>query len=163
MKIVVIFLFMTAFLMNVSAQLFPTIDPHYPRPGAVWVIKASPRIVPYISIMGGPMKDVGMSIKVSGGAGFRLNPEKGRKATCRILLGTNHTNLWNEKYEAQYVRRYSLEAGVMITEGRLSVLALTDPLMSTRRTFYPETRFGASWRFGKSCLERSEKYKFRCL
>ena len=147
MKPLLTLLFLSLFAPAFS-QLFPTIEPHYPRPGAVWVIQAPPKIVPYVSVMAGPIRDVGATLKVSGGAGISLRPEKGDKGTARFLIGLNHTDVWNTKPDAEYLRRYSCEIGIMVTRGRLSVLALTDPFLTTGRP-YLESRFGVSWQIGK--------------
>ncbi len=145
-KLTILTLFVLFLLNSANCQLFPTIEPHFPRPGAVWVIQAPPKIVPYVSIMAGPIRDVGATLKVSGGAGISLKPEKGDKGTARFLIGLNHTDVWNTKPDAEYLRRYSCEIGIMVTRGRLSVLALTDPFLTTGRP-YLESRFGVSWAF----------------
>jgi hypothetical protein len=141
-----LFPLLLALSIPIRAQIFPTIEPHFPRPGLVWVIKDPPKIVPYVSVMAGPMKNVGLILKVSGGVGISLKPEKGDKGTARILVGLNHTDVFKSKSDAEYIRRYSIEAGIMVTRGRLSIMALTDPFISTEG-MYLESRFGVSWAF----------------
>jgi hypothetical protein len=133
-----------------SAQLFPTIEPHFPRPGIVYVHPSPRLLTPYLSVMAGPIRSDGASaitLKLSAGTCIRLRPEKGNKATARVIVGMNHTELWNVTGDAKYLRRWSCEAGIMVTRGRLSVIAITDPLLVQGRP-YLESRFGICWKFG---------------
>jgi hypothetical protein len=148
MKTILTLLFL-ALSIPIRAQIFPTIEPHFPRPGIAYVLPSPRLLTPYASIMAGNIRsDAGRAgtCKLSAGVGIRLRPEKGSKATSRVNVGLNHTELWDVHGDAKYLRKWSCEAGIMVTRGRLSVIAITDPFLTEGRP-YLESRFGVSWRF----------------
>jgi hypothetical protein len=142
-------LFALILCITAHSQLFPTLEPHFPRPGLIYVAKSPRLFTPYASVMVGSIRDSDidvMTCKLSAGVGIRLKPEHDK--TARLVFGLNHTETWNGTGAYYMLRRWSCEVGIMVTTGRLSFIAVTDPMFTYGRPNL-ESRFGVSYRFGR--------------
>lgn len=135
---------------NLMGQVFPTYSPHFPRVGVAYVVPTQWELTPYASVFGGRIHDGSTHVSVvtgSAGVGIMLPREKeDPRAIGRILLGVNYSLLWNGRGDWRELRKTSVEFGVEVTRGRFSVMALTNPCLVKSSRFYPDSRFGVSYR-----------------
>jgi len=109
---------------TVTAQVIPTLEPSFLRPGVFYA-----HAPVYGHMWAGTVKGYALNAKI--GAGLAI-PDRHPHGTTRAtwLAGVNLQGFHQVRpgLELDRVHQVSIEMGIMLTSGRVTVMALTDPV-----------------------------------
>lgn len=113
-----------------TAQILPTLEPTFLRPGVLY--RAPGQLAPYahawVGMIAPRLVLHAYNAKIGVGASYTVHNAKER-SSLYLFAGMNAQNFWQvrEGLALDRIHRVSIECGIGVQSGRVTVIALTDP------------------------------------